>query len=441
MKRPVSFRLLRKYLVWTLPLLLIVAGTFLSFSQNKKDDLKKQRDELNEKIALTRKLIKESESNQKVTSRQLSVLNEELAYREQLLNNINTQIKTIDGEITQKEETVQTLTKDLDQLKEEYGAMIYQAYKNRSSYDMMMFVFAAKDFHQAYKRFKMTQRYAEARRQQMGQIKNTQNAISENIHALQKDKEEKVGLATKSESEKQEIAGNKQQQQEKLNTLRKEEQKLRDQQKKHESDRKKLTAKIEEIIRKEIEEERKRAEAAAKKATASNATASTSTAPSTSGKSTTSPKTLELAPETKLANADFEKNRGALPWPVGAGVITSQFGRQSHPSLAGIEVNNNGLDFTTEKGGSALAVFAGTVTSLFSIPGAGYNIIITHGTYKTVYSGLESVDVKVGDKVSTKQRLGKVMFDGEESTLHFEVWKIGLEGGTAQNPGLWLRKR
>lgn len=441
MMKPSPLHTLRKVVLFALPLVLLIGGALISFSQSKKDDLKKQRDELNEKIALTRKLIKESESNQKVTSRQLAVLNEELAYREQLLNNINAQIRTIDGEISQKEETVLTLNKDLEQLKEEYGAMIYQAYKNRSSYDMMMFVFAAKDFHQAYKRFKMTQRYAEARRHQMEQIQTTQSAISENIQALQKDKEEKVGLATKSESEKQQIAGNKQQQQEKLNSLRKEEQKLREQQKKQENDRKKLTAKIEEIIRKEIEYERKRAEAAAKKAAAANATASTSAAPASSSKTTTSPKALELAPETKLANADFEKNRGALPWPVGAGVITSQFGRQSHPSLAGIEVNNNGLDFTTEKGGSALAVFAGTVTSLFSIPGAGYNIIITHGTYKTVYSGLESVDVKVGDKVTTKQRLGKVMFDGEESTLHFEVWKIGSEGGAAQNPELWLRRR
>lgn len=442
MKTPTALPILRKLVLIALPLLLVIIFSAITFSQTKKDDLKKQRDELNEKIALTRKLIKESESNQKVTGKQLAVLNEELAYREQLLNNINGQIKEIDGEIEQKEGTVQALNKDLTELQSEYATMIYQAYKNRSSYDVMMFVFASQDFHQAYKRFKMTQRYAEARRHQMEQIRSTQTSISQNIELLQRDRQEKEALALKKEDEKNEIAGNKQQQQQKLNQLKKEEAKLREQQKKHEADRRKLTAKIEEIIRKEIEEERKKAEAAARKAAAENATASSSSSAAAPKASTTAaPKTYELAPETKLANADFEKNRGALPWPVTAGVVTSRFGRQPHPSLAGIEVNNNGVDFTTEKGSAALAVFAGTVTSVFSIPGAGYNIIVTHGTYKTVYSGLENVDVKVGDKVSLRQRLGKVMYDGEEYTLHFEVWKIGTEGGAAQNPELWVRKR
>jgi murein DD-endopeptidase MepM/ murein hydrolase activator NlpD len=88
-----------------------------------------------------------------------------------------------------------------------------------------------------------------------------------------------------------------------------------------------------------------------------------------------------------------------------------------------------------------LAVFAGTVSSIFSIPGAGQNIIVTHGSYKTVYSGLNNVTVSVGDKVSLKQKLGTVLFDGEEYTLHFEIWKVNTETGVAQNPELWIKKR
>jgi murein hydrolase activator len=81
------------------------------------------------------------------------------------------------------------------------------------------------------------------------------------------------------------------------------------------------------------------------------------------------------------------------------------------------------------------------VTSVFNIPGAGQNVIITHGSYKTVYSGLANVSVSVGDKVTSKQSLGTIQSDGEEYTLHFEVWKVGSDGGSAQNPELWIKKR
>ena len=104
-------------------------------------------------------------------------------------------------------------------------------------------------------------------------------------------------------------------------------------------------------------------------------------------------------------------------------------------------VHNNGVDFTTDKNASALAVFGGTVSSVFNIPGAGQNVIVTHGSYKSVYSGLSEINVKVGDKITARQKIGTVMFDGEEYTLHFEVWKVGSEAGSAQNPELWIKKR
>ncbi|MBK6894890.1 MAG: hypothetical protein IPH00_17620 [Flavobacteriales bacterium] len=51
-----------------------------------------------------------------------------------------------------------------------------------------------------------------------------------------------------------------------------------------------------------------------------------------------------MTPEAKELNADFEKNKGKLPWPVAKGTITSGFGKQAHPVLRGIMIENNGLD-------------------------------------------------------------------------------------------------
>jgi murein DD-endopeptidase MepM/ murein hydrolase activator NlpD len=140
-------------------------------------------------------------------------------------------------------------------------------------------------------------------------------------------------------------------------------------------------------------------------------------------------------------NKDFENNKGTLPWPVSAGVITQRFGKHPHASIAGVEVNSNGVDFATEKGASVLAVFEGKVTSIFNIPGAGQNVIVTHGSYKTVYSGLSEVNVAIGDKVNIKQKIGNIMYDGDEYLLHFEVWKVNSETGVAQNPEAWIKKR
>ncbi|MFN5619809.1 MAG: murein hydrolase activator EnvC family protein [Flavobacteriales bacterium] len=428
--------------------------------QSKKD-LQKQRDEINDKIEQTKKMIRDSERQQKSTIRQVQLLNEQLAFREQLLSNINNDIHSIDGEIKKKNHYIGEMEQQVDQMKREYGSMIYNAFRQRSSYDKLMYIFASADFHQAYKRLKMTQRYADARKKQAFMILGKQEEIKSNITELERDKQSKARLADAKEKEKLEVEADKVEQQKRLQSLKKEESKLRKQQDKQKADRDKLTARIQAVIAEEIRKENaKKMEEEKKAAAAAKATAekSTSGSTSTAGKTTTTSTStstgttaaapaakktaaVALAPETVLVNKDFEKNKGALPWPVSAGVITSHFGKHAHPSLAQVVVNNNGVDFTTEKGANALAIFGGKVTSIFTIPGAGQNVIVTHGSYKTVYSGLETVAVKIGDALTTKQKLGTIMYDGEDYTLHFEVWKVGADAGAAQNPELWIKKR
>jgi septal ring factor EnvC (AmiA/AmiB activator) len=426
--------------------------------QSKKD-LQKQRDDISDKIEQTKKMIRDSERQQKSTIRQVQLLNEQLTFREQLLSNIHNDIHTIDGEIKKKNHYIGEMEQQVDQMKREYGRMIYNAFRQRSSYDKLMYIFASEDFHQAYKRLKMTQRYADARKKQAFMILGKQEEIKSNINDLERDKQSKAQLANAKEKEKLEVEADKIEQQNRLQALKKEEGKLRKQQDKQKADRDKLTSRIQAVIAEEIrkenakkmEEEKKAAAALAAKEAAAKKTSTTASATTTAAKSTTAAapaaetakKTtaMALAPETVLVNKDFEKNKGALPWPVSAGVITSHFGTHAHPSLAQVTINNKGVDFTTDKNASALAVFSGKVTSIFNIPGAGQNVIVTHGSYKTVYSGLETVSVKIGDAVTAKQKLGTIMYDGEDYTLHFEVWKVGAEAGSAQNPELWIKKR
>ena len=116
----------------------------------------------------------------------------------------------------------------------------------------------------------------------------------------------------------------------------------------------------------------------------------------------------ELTPAAKALAADFVKNKGRLPWPVRSGVVTSRFGRQPHPVVKSISINNNGVNIDTDSGGKARAVFNGTVSEVQVLKGANKAVMVRHGDYITIYDNLEKVYVKRGDVVSTGQELGAV---------------------------------
>ncbi len=407
------------------------------YAQNKTE-LQKQKDRLNEQIEETKRMIKDAEKDQKNTSAQVKILNQQISMRKALLDQIDQEISTLGQDIQVKGEAIGVLQVQTDEMKQEYAKMIYNAYKHRDSYDQLMFVFAADNFNRALKRFKMTQRYATLRKLQGRQIEVQQHELTASIDAIEQARQMKSQSLLSKEDELKRIEEDKMDQQARLKSLKGKEDELRKQQKKQKADRDNLSKKIQNIIAQELEAERKRSDAAAKTKTTEAKTNTTTSDKSTANKTN---KAIVAAPEVTLANTDFEKNKGSLPWPVSAGVIVSHFGTTNHPSLDQVTVQNNGVDFSTHKGTQALAIFSGTVTSIFEIPGAGMNVIVTHGSYKSVYSGLSQVNVKQGEKVSTKQAIGVVGYDGEDYTLHFEVWKVGASTGNALNPESWIKKR
>ena len=443
------------------------------FAQTKKAELTSRRSELNNEIAKTKQLIKEYQVDQRNASAELALLNEQIRLREELINSINSEVGNIDGEIKNGEGRVVELERSIQDLKGEYAKMIYNSYKQRSSYSKLAFILSSADFFQAVKRVQLLKQYAENRKFHAQQMKDAQLEIAENISMLEGNKQTKLALSSDEQSERNEIALNKTEQQKKLEVLKSEEGKLREVQRQKENERRQLTTKIEEIVRQEIaaENERFRKQEVEKarlaeekrkedqRRAAANATASNNASANASGTSaplkTNSPVAvvippkpaekaapkIESAPDVVLANTVFEQNKGSLPWPVSSGAIGSKFGRHAHESIAGIEVNNKGIDFITSANAEILTVFSGTVTSVFNIQGAGMNVIVTHGAYKTVYSGLQNVYVSVGSKVNTKDKIGNVADNGEGYVLHFELGKVSEAGWVPQNPELWLKRR
>ena len=140
--------------------------------------------------------------------------------------------------------------------------------------------------------------------------------------------------------------------------------------------------------------------------------------------------------EAEQLSEDFASNKGKLPWPVAKGVITIGFGEQEHPTIKGFMINNNGVEIATSKGSTARAVFGGVVTGVTTVPGIGKIVIIRHGEYLSVYSNLDEVSVKAGDKIALKQNIGAVAYDSEDNrtAINFQIWK----GQRILNPQEWL---
>ncbi len=150
---------------------------------------------------------------------------------------------------------------------------------------------------------------------------------------------------------------------------------------------------------------------------------------------------IALSEADRNLSNNFAANKGRLPWPVTSGYISEHYGKNKHP-VFNIYTENYGIDIKTTKGQSAFAIFAGEVSSVIFIPGAGQTVLVNHGSFYTVYSKLKNVRVNKGDKVKLKQVIGGVKTDENGSTqIHFEIWQVGANGSPSKvNPEFWVRK-
>ena len=130
------------------------------------------------------------------------------------------------------------------------------------------------------------------------------------------------------------------------------------------------------------------------------------------------------------------RSRGKLPYPVSGGSIVEQFGTHKHPLYPTIVVENKGINIAVDNNAEIRSIFDGEVVRVFFIQGLNNSIMLRHGEYISVYSGLTVVSVEKGDKVSTGTKLGQISNTVSTPTLHFELHK----GKTPLNPEQWLRK-
>jgi septal ring factor EnvC (AmiA/AmiB activator) len=409
------------------------ASAFNAFGQSSKE-LKRKKEALQREIELAQRNLNKTTKGKKLTLGQINAIKAQIRLRQEKISTINSEIKNIDHKINENTNKVHNLQDRLAELKKDYAAMIRFAQRNKNAYDKMMFIFASKDFNQAYKRVKYLQQFGQYRKKQAAYIQGTQKQLSNQISALDKDLKSKSSLLKEQEGEKTKLDKNRSQQTAVLKKLSNQEKKFQQDIQRKRKQQAAVDREIRAAIAREIaaarkkaeEEERERERLAAAKAKAENKPAPAASKPKTTSEA------LKATPEAAKLSAAFENNRGSLPSPVATGYITAKFGAYMVDQAS---ARHDGVVFQTSEGAAVRAVFNGSVSAVFEKFGK-YYVLIKHGEYFTVYENLRSVAVSRGDKVSTKQTIGTVATSEGIPELGFQIRR----GEVPQNPESWLAR-
>lgn len=435
-------------------LFLVLTMAFSGYAQDSKEDLQKKEKDLQKELADLNRLYNETLNNKKASLRQLTLIKNKINKREELVNSINRQVRQMDETIYLNERDIYRLRKELDTLKVKYAKSIVFAYKNRSSYEYLNFLFSASSFNDAIKRITYLKSYRQNRETQANTIIKSDQLLHDKIAQLSSNKKERLGTLQAQSEQLKVLQLDKKEQDQVVAQLKGKEKEITRQINDKEKQRQKVELAFKAVIRREIEEA-KRKEAARLKALEGKKPAATdntskSATPDNNAKTPASdePVTgvaapvrdrayspLESTPEGREMSINFENNRGRLPWPVSTGVVTAHFGLEKIPGTK-LTRKTDGIEISLPVGSTVKSIADGKVIWANEVDGEQM-IIVSHGKYFSGYNHLSSVSVSTGQEVKAGSVLGKsgTSLDGEGVLLLM----IMNDKSIPQNPEPWLK--
>ena len=424
--------------------LLFVAGRLFAQqpAPQTKADLEKERAAIQKEIEDVKRSLDETHKNKRETLGQLALLRRRLQLRESAVRNINQQINVIQGDMNESWREILKLRAELDTLRIQYAQSIVFAYKNRSSYDFLNFLFSAVSFNDALHRIQYLKSYRAYREERAQNILRTQQLLQGKIDGLKVTRAEKDEALKKHNKELEMLESEKKEKDIVVYRLQSQEKELKKEMAAKQRQDQKLEAAITAAIRRATaaaakENARKVAadKAAAERSAATNKTSpsdESAAAPATLNVLKNSNKTVFVSDEDLHLTGNFERNRGRLPWPV-SGTVSMKYGR--HEYLPGIFHDNVGVTIDVQSGAAVKAVFEGVVSLVTNI-GDVQAVMIRHGKYFTTYSNLGTVSVQKGDHVTTGQLIGRVGGDMAQPQLEFV---LSDDKNRYLDPERWLK--
>lgn len=464
-----------------------------------REDLNKQKQQIQKEIEALNESLKNIQSNKSSVLKKFNIVKSKIEARERLVNNINKEMKGLDEDMYLKRIEIYRLKKELDTLKKKYAQSVVFAYKNRSNYQYLNFLFSANSFNDALKRVSYLKGYRKLREMEAFTINKTQGDLQKNITDLNLSIQDKKGALVSQTEQLQVLEEDKKQKDEVVKDLNSQEKDINAQITKREKQRREINNAITAVIRREAaeaerkEKERmaklkaaedarkkelaaeaaaarlaaakakaeadaknkadaaskaaadakaKKAEEDAKKAELKSTNYNTETAETSKTITMPNGKTrdysaFEGTKEGLTSSLNFESNRGKLPWPVNNGTVCGRFGIEQ--INAHLKIERDGIFICLPVGTAVKSVADGEVSLINDLDGEYKYVMIRHGRYITLYNRLSDVNVTKGQKVNAGTLIGKAaMGDAGEGEFEFRV----MNGSSKfVNPEPWLKSR
>lgn len=444
-------------------LAMLLTATLCAQAQTSRKikQLEKQRNELKMQLEQSQNLLNTTKRDVASELSRLSVIDARINAQQQFVDTIQREVSLLAGEIVVMQNQLAGLRKDLAACKTKYRRAVLYMNRNRLLQNRWAFIFMAKNFRQMYRRMRYAADYSKYLRAQGQAIQRKEKAVKEQEMKLSAALRDKDALLNEAKRQQKDLDSQKAQREKVVDGLKGKEKQLKNniaQQKRKYAN---LNSQIDRLIkqeiaaaearrkkaeaearrRKEAEERRKRQEEARRKKNRNTGKKSgkSATKPAPPAKST--PDFRKEDEEDRTLSGNFRSNRGRLPIPItGSYAVTSRYGEYAVEGLSGVRLENKGINLTGRKGAQARSVFGGEVSAVAGFDGQ-YIVIIRHGGYFTVYSNLASVAVRQGQKVSTRQTIGRVATDANGNcTLQFQLRQKSGKSSVTVNPLPWLAR-
>ena len=397
-------------------------GNFSALAQpgNKQQQLEQQRESILNDIKKINTLLFKTRGVKKTVLSEVEDINQRIKAQQNLIRVTNQQANLLTRKINENLTQISLLRNELQQLKEDYAAMVQKSYKSKSQQSRVLFLLSSEDFLQAYKRVQYMKQYANHRKKQGESIKTKTELLQQLNLDLIDQRKEKDLLISENIATKAKLKKEKELQQTLITSLKKEETTFTKQIRAKQQKANKINGQIKKLIRDAI--------AAANKKARENKSKTT----------TTSATKFALTPEAAAIAKDFKNNKGKLIWPVKQGLVINKYGTRQHPQFPNVTQTFHGVEIATNANAQARAVFNGEILQIQQLKNANKAVMIQHGDYITIYYNLATISVKKGDKVSTKDPIGKVFTHPvtKQTVIKFMVYR----NDTEMNPADWVYK-
>ncbi|MDR3193809.1 MAG: peptidoglycan DD-metalloendopeptidase family protein [Tannerella sp.] len=420
-----------------LPACLVLCGVLVSGQTRVMKQLEEKRKVALEEIEWTAQLLKDTRSTAQNSLDRLQLLSEQIAARQEIIGLLNQEIALMDKEIAEMNGELGKLEDGLSEIRNSYARSLQNMRARHSIQYKWFFVLSAENFTQSFRRMRYLREYSGWQKRQVAMIIGKQTELGAKQLEREQVRTEKMALLDIRGKESGQLLAEEAEQKQEVLLLNRRQKELQAELSQKRTEAEALDRQIENLIGLEVD----RAARAGAKTDAPLADRVESGTEAGEEEAVAIPKTESGSRSSKTEvklSPDFASNRGRLPYPLtGKYKIVTRFGEHQHSGLPYVRTYSTGIDIRATAGAEAQAVFNGKVTAVFTAE-AGFTqgVIVRHGKYLTVYANLSEVYVHSGDKVSTRQKLGKIFTDSSRETrLHFEIRKEKEK----LNPRHWLR--